>query len=137
VYLLDTNIISHVAHDPGGAVGQKLARIDPDEIMTSVVVAGEVWSGVENNVSFKSRDRTKSFMETIEVLGMEPPVAKVYGAVRARMKKAGVQLGANDMLIAAHALSLEAILVTADEKAFSRVPELKIENWLRAESASR
>jgi len=131
VYLLDTNIISHVAHDPEGAVGQRLARIDPDEIVSSVVVAAEVWFGIENNPSFRSRDRTRSFMATIRVLEMEPEVAGVYGAVRASMKRAGTQLGANDMLIAAHALARGAILVTADEQAFSRVPGLKVENWVR------
>lgn len=131
MYLLDTNIISHVAHDPEGAVGQRLARIDPDEIVSSVVVAAEVWFGIENNPSFRSRDRTRSFMATIRVLEMEPEVAGVYGAVRASMKRAGTQLGANDMLIAAHALARGAILVTADEQAFSRVPGLKVENWVR------
>jgi tRNA(fMet)-specific endonuclease VapC len=130
VYLLDTNIISDLAHNPAGAVARKLSEIDPDTIVSSVVVAAEVWFGVENNPSYRSRARTESFMETVRVLGVGPEVARVYGRVRAEMKKAGRLLGPNDMLIAAHALSLGATLVTGDYDAFSQVPGLKVENWL-------
>lgn len=130
MYLLDTNIISDVAHNPAGLVAKKLGEIDPDEVVSSVVVAAEVWFGVENNPSFKSRARTESFMETVRVLGMDPEVAQIYGRVRAEMKRGGRTLGANDLLIAAHALSLGAILVTGDDKAFVQVPGLKVENWL-------
>ena len=131
MYLLDTNIISDVAHNPAGSVGKKLGAIDPAEIVSSVVVAAEVWYGVENNPSFRSRERTESFMKTVRVLAMEADVARTYGKLRAEMKRAGSELGPNDLLIAAHALSLDATLITGDEKAFSRVPGLRIENWLR------
>lgn len=131
MYLLDTNILSDVAHDPTGPVARKLDEIDPDSIVSSVVVAAEVWFGVENNPSYRSRARTESFMETVRVLGMGPEVARVYGRMRAEMQKSGRSLGPNDMLIAAHALSLDATLVTDDAKAFAQVPGLRIENWLR------
>ena len=131
VYLLDTNIISDVAHNPAGPVGKRLSEIDPAEIVSSVVVAAEVWYGVENNPSFRSRDRTEAFMKTVNVLAMEPEVARTYGKLRAELKRAGSELGPNDLLIAAHAMSLDATLVTGDDRAFSRVPGLKIENWLR------
>lgn len=131
MYLLDTNIISDVAHNPSGSVGKKLGEIDPAEIASSVVVAAEVWYGIENNPSFRSRERTASFMTAIKVLAMEADVARVYGKLRVAMKRTGSELGPNDLLIAAHALSLDATLVTGDEKAFSRVPGLKIENWLQ------
>lgn len=131
MYLLDTNIISDVAHNPSGSVGQKLGEIDPTEIVSSVVVAAEVWYGVENNPSFRSRERTEAFMKNVNVLAMEPGVARTYGRLRAELKRAGSELGPNDLLIAAHALSIGATLVTGDDRAFSRVPGLKIENWLR------
>ncbi len=113
-----------------------LARIDPDLIVSSVIVAGEIWFGIERNPSFRSRDRTMSFLATIRVLEMGPQVARVYGAVRARMMDVGKQLGPNDMLIAAHALERAAVLVTDDERAFRQVPGLKVENWLRPEGAA-
>lgn len=107
-----------------------MKAIDPGMIATSVVVAGEVWFGVENNPSFRSRSRIGAFMQILKVLPLEPDVAKVYGAIRAGLRRIGGELSANDLMIAAHALSLDATLVTGDEKAFSRVPGLKVENWL-------
>jgi tRNA(fMet)-specific endonuclease VapC len=131
VYLLDTNIISDVAHNPAGPVGKRLNKINPEMVVSSVVVAAEIWYGVENNPSYRSRARTEAFLENLNVVAMEPEVAKIYGKIRAHLKKAGVELGPNDLLIAAHALSLGAILVTGDDRAFSRVPGLNVENWLR------
>ena len=131
MYLLDTNIISDLAHNPSGSVAQRLGEIDPDDVVSSVVVAAEVWFGVERNPSFRSRARTESFMQTLRVLELRPEVAKIYGKVRAQLRASGRALGANDMLIAAHALSLGATLVTDDAKAFAQIPGLKIENWLR------
>lgn len=137
MYLLDTNIISDLAHNPSGQVAQRLNEIDPDSVVSSVVVAAEIWFGVEKNPSFRSRARTESFMQTVRVLELRPEVAKVYGKVRAQLSASGKALDANDMLIAAHALSLDATLVTGDAKAFTQVPGLKIENWLRDAPASR
>jgi tRNA(fMet)-specific endonuclease VapC len=79
VYLLDTNIISDVAHNPAGSVGKRLSEIDPEIVVSSVVVTAEVWYGVENNPSYRSRARTEAFLENLNVLPMEPEVAKVYG----------------------------------------------------------
>lgn len=132
MYLLDTNIISDIAHNPSGQVAKRLTEVDPDDVVSSVVVAAEIWFGLEKNPSFRSRARTESFMQTVRVLELRPEVAKVYGRVRAQLSGSGKVLGPNDMLIAAHALSLDATLVTNDEKAFAQVPGLKIENWLRA-----
>ena len=131
MYLLDTNIISDVAHNPAGSVGRKLSEIDPAEIVSSVVVAAEVWFGIENNPSVRSPGRTEAFMKNVNVLGMAPEVARTYGKLRAELKRTGSELGPNDLLIAAHAMSLGATLVTGDDRAFSRVQGLKIENWLR------
>jgi tRNA(fMet)-specific endonuclease VapC len=136
VYLLDTNIISDVAHNPAGSVGKRLSGIDPEIVVSSVIVAAEIWYGIENNPSYRSRAKTEAFLENLNVLAMEPEVAKVYGKIRAHLKKAGVQLGPNDLLIAAHALSLGATLVTDDDRAFSLVPGLRVENWLRDSPAA-
>lgn len=130
MYLLDANIISDVAHNPSGLAARKLSEIDPDEVVSSVIVAAEIWFGIENDPSFRSRARVKSFLETVQILGMGPEVARIYGRVRAELKRIGWALGANDMLIAAHALSLEAVLVTDDYNAFTQVAGLKLENWL-------
>lgn len=129
--MLDTNIISDIAHNPTGGAAKRLAEVDPDDVVTSVVVAAEIWFGVEKNPSFRSRARTESFMQTIRVLELRPEVARVYGRVRAGASASGQPIGPNDLFIAADALALDATLVTANVREFSRVPGLKLEDWLK------
>ena len=66
-------------------------------VVSSVIVAAEIWYGVENNPSYRSRARTEAFLENLNVLAMEPEVAKIYGKIRAHLKKTGVELGPNDI----------------------------------------
>ena len=70
-------------------------------------------------------------MGLIEVLPLETPADDAYGSLRAALERAGTPIGANDMIIAAQALSLGLIMVTDNVREFSRVPGLKVENWLR------
>lgn len=72
-----------------------------------------------------------TLLEGLRVLNLDPEVAQRYGRVRALLEKRGTPIGANDTWIAAHALSLDAVLVTDNEKEFRRVPDLQLENWLR------
>jgi tRNA(fMet)-specific endonuclease VapC len=65
------------------------------------------------------------------VLPLEAPVDVVYGALRARMEEVGQPIGANDLFVAAHALALRCTLVTDNEREFSRIKALPVENWLR------
>jgi tRNA(fMet)-specific endonuclease VapC len=67
----------------------------------------------------------------LEVLAFESPAEVVYGELRARLERAGTPIGANDMLIAAQTIALNHVLVTDNEREFSRIPELTVENWLR------
>lgn len=128
MFLLDTNAISHVARFPEGGVGRKLAEVEPKLIVTSIVVAAELLFGLQNAPSQKAA-RAADFLGVIAVLPMDMSVAATYARVRVEMKMQ--QMGPNDLFIAAHALSIGATLVT-DDRAFSRVPGLKVENWLRA-----
>jgi tRNA(fMet)-specific endonuclease VapC len=67
----------------------------------------------------------------LEVLAFETPADETYAVIRAHLEGAGQTIGANDYLIAAQALTLGLTLVTDNEREFSRVPGLRIENWLR------
>lgn len=68
-------------------------------------------------------------MQTVDVLPLTKDIVSRYAALRSQLEAAGTPIGANDMLIAAHALSIDATLVTADAE-FLRVPSLQVENWL-------
>jgi len=73
----------------------------------------------------------EAVLDAVDVLALEQPVDAVYGEVRARLERAGQSIGGNDLLIAAHALTLGHTIVTDNEREFSRVVDLRIENWLR------
>ena len=67
----------------------------------------------------------------LEVLPLEPPVDAAYGSLRTRLEQAGTPIGANDLLIAAHALALGYAIITDNEEEFARVEDLQLQNWLR------
>ena len=73
----------------------------------------------------------EAILDAVDVLALELPVDAVYGEVRVQLERAGQSIGGNDLLIAAHALTLGHTIVTDNEREFSRVADLRIENWLR------
>ncbi len=130
-YLLDTNILSAALRDPGGEVGERLADAPQGATCTSVIVAGELRFGAAKRGSRRLMTRVAELLETIDVLPFQPPADLAYAALRTDLERIGRPIGGNDMLIAAHALSLGLILVTDNQREFSRVANLRIENWLR------
>lgn len=133
-YLLDTNIISALMKDRSGADtatvrawGQHLAD---GTIVTSVVVQYELLFGLVRHGTPRLQKAYDIQMKNLPVLPLDETVGAHYAQLRAHLEKAGTPIGANDTLIAAHALSLGATLVSADTE-FTRVPGLKVENWLQ------
>lgn len=131
MYLLDTNMISDLAKNPQGPVGRKLSEVDPDLVVTSMIVACEIRFGLANKPDQRNAARSVEFLETMTILPLEPEVSVTYATVRVSMMKRGLGMTPNDLLIAAHAMALGATVVT-DDKAFLDVPDLKVQNWLRA-----
>jgi tRNA(fMet)-specific endonuclease VapC len=130
-YLLDTNIVSALLRYPSGPVGKRV-DIEPDDaIVTSVVVAGELRFGTERvgNAAFSAR--IAQVIELFPVLPLEAATDRAYAQIRASLEKMGKPIGANDLWIAAHTLSLGLTLVTDNVGEFERVEGLRIENWLR------
>lgn len=130
-YLLDTNIVSALLRYPSGPVGKRI-DIEPDDaIVISLVVAGELRFGAERvgNAAFSAR--IAQVIELFPVLPLEAAADRAYAQIRASLEKMGKPIGANDLWIAAHALSLGLVLVTDNVREFERVKGLKIENWLR------
>lgn len=130
-FLLDTNVISQAVKNPGGSVDLNLRSHIGEDIGTSLVVKAELLFGVRRNPAMRGRDRLEALLDALEIWSLEPPVEERYAVLRAGLADQGKPIGPNDLWIAAHALALDAVLVTDNEKEFSRVPELKIENWAR------
>lgn len=129
-YLLDTNIISDLVHEPQGRVMRRIAQVGEERVCTGIIVASELWFGAEKKASERLTRQLEKILAVLVVLPFETPAERQYGQLRAHLQKKGQLIGGNDLLIAAHALSLKLTLVTADEREFSRVPGLSVENWL-------
>jgi tRNA(fMet)-specific endonuclease VapC len=129
-YLLDTNIISDLIHNPSGAVERRIQEFGEPLICTSIIVAAELRFGAAKRGSPKFSARVEAALGMIAVLPFDAPANIVYGSLRARLERLGRLIGANDMLIAAHAMALGCTLVTDNEQEFARVEGLACENWL-------
>jgi len=130
-FLLDTNIISDLVRHPAGAVTAAIRAAGEDAICTSIIVAAELRYCARKKGSQQLSERVEALLSRIPVLALEAPADDFYGQIRASLERSGSPIGANDMLIAAHALALDATLVTDNEREFGRIDGLKIDNWLR------
>lgn len=129
-YLLDTNILSDLVRHPHGAITGRIAVAGEETICTSIIVAAELRFGAAKSDSRKLMDRVDLILSALEVQPLEAPADHCYGDIRQYLARQGTPIGPNDLLIAAHTLSLDLTLVTANVREFSRVPGLKVENWL-------
>jgi len=129
-YLLDTNILSDLVRQPQGAVARRIAEAGEETICTSIIVAAELRFGAEKSGSDKLADQVDLILSAIEILPLESPADREYGKLRHYLSRNGMLIGPNDLLIAAQALCAGLIMVTANTGEFSRVPDLKVENWL-------
>lgn len=130
-YLLDTNIVSHLVRDPGGPVTDRIRDVGETEVCTSIVVAAELRYGAEKRGSARLSAQLEAVLGVLPVLPLESPVDARYGVLRARLERSGRPIGANDLLIAAHALTLGHTIVTDNEREFGRIEGLPLENWLK------
>lgn len=131
LFLLDTNAISDLIRHPKGQVARNLSGREVNSICTSIIVAAELRYGAARSPSLRLAQRVGEALERIPVVDLEAPADEIYGALRADLEKAGTPIGQNDLFIAAHALALDASLVTGNEREFSRIPKLRVENWRR------
>ena len=133
IYLLDTNIISALMKDRTGAITANVRawaqRLPDCRLVTSVVVQYELLFGLARHGTSRLQTAYDIQMNQLPVLPLDEAVGPHYARIRAHLEKAGTPIGANDTLIAAHALALGATLITADAE-FGRVPDLALENWL-------
>ena len=129
-YMLDTNIcIYSIKHKPE-KVFQKLQEVEPEDVCVSSVTYAELVHGVEKSSAVeKNRLALSMLLANIEILDFDVEAADCYGKIRADLEKKGTPIGPLDMMIAGHAQSRGYTVVTNNEKEFSRVSNLKIENW--------
>jgi tRNA(fMet)-specific endonuclease VapC len=133
IFMLDTNICIYLLNRRTG-YEKILARIDGlsyQEVVISSLTLAELKYGIAKSVK-KEANRTKLeyFLYQFECLPFDAEATSCYGDVRIQLESKGTPIGPLDTLIAAHALSLDATLVTNNVREFERVDGLAIENWI-------
>lgn len=134
LYLLDTNIISELIKNPRGVIFSKIQEVGEDKVCTSIIVACESRFGAKKKNSPKLIEKLEIILNSIEILPLNHPVEQYYAEIRTDLEQQGTHIGGNDLLIAAHALTLNLTVITANVREFARVPNLKVENWLNPNS---
>jgi len=132
-YLLDTNILTDLFRHPQGEVASRISSVGEDTVCTSIIVAAELRFGAEKSGSNELANRIGMILSALDVLPLEPPADRHYGEIRQQLTRQGTPIGPNDLLIAAHARALNLTVVTANTREFSRVPDLRVDNWLDVE----
>lgn len=129
-YLLDTNIASHIIRGDRPEITKRLVRIPMEDLAISVVTHGELIYGLAKRDHAPAlSERVRQFLLRVDVLAWDRDVARVYGNFRSRCEARVVTLAPLDMMIAAHAVATDRVLVTRD-KAFGRADEtLVVEDW--------
>lgn len=129
-FLLDTNILIAMSQQRLG-LADRLENIPADAILLSSVVVAEIEYGIAKSVRRQHNRRVfDSLLSGFRVLPFDAAAGRLYGPIRAHLEKRGRLIGPYDLMIAAHAQSLDAVLVTDDTKEFDRVAGLKTESWL-------
>ncbi len=130
-YMLDTNTCIAIIKHPPETIQDRLIDLSVEEVAISSIVAAELCYGVALSQKKRQNEMAlKDFLDYVTVLNWPFDACRIYGRLRADLKKKGTPIGAMDLLIAAHALLLDAVLVTGNKREFQRIPGLKIEDWL-------
>ena len=131
MYMLDTDICSYIIRLRPQSVLEKFKQVNASDICISVVTQAELLYGVERSSSQKiNHEIVESFINRLVILDWDSNAAKHYAYLRASMEAKGKNIGNLDMMIAAHALSIGATVVTNNQRHFDMVDGLKVENWL-------
>jgi len=130
-YLLDTNICIALIHQRPAALLQRLIALKPGEMGLSSITLAELIYGADKSAQPEQNlAALEQFLLPLELVDFGESAATAYGQIRAGLEREGKVIGSMDMLIAAHALSLNTILVTNNTKEFGRGSGLLLEDWI-------
>jgi len=130
VILLDTNICIYIINAKPQAVLKRFQEYRMGEIGLCSVVAAELAFGVAKSGSARNRQALEMFLAPLAILPFDDPAFWAYGDLRADLERRGTPIGSLDTMIAAHALSQQATLITNNTREFAQVPGLHVENWV-------
>lgn len=128
--MLDSNICIYLIKQKPASVLARFEQYELGEIGVSSITVAELQFGVSNSQKQQQNQTALDlFLAPLEIVDFDIGAARVYGRIRTHLKQKGTPIGAYDMLIAAHAQSMDVTLVTNNLSEFSHVPDLRLENW--------
>lgn len=129
--MLDTNICIYIIKQQPKSVLERFATFAVGDLGISVITLAELEYGVsKSSQPARNREALEQFVSPLQIATFDRQATIVYGKIRALLEKRGYPIGSMDLLIAAHALSLDARLATNNVKEFKRVSGLRVENWV-------
>ena len=130
IYMLDTNICSFIIREKPEFIKDRLISIEKKHTTAlSSIVVSELLYGAKKRANKKLTQIVKQFIDNFIIYDFDKNASKYYADIRTSLENNGNIIGCNDLFIASHAKSLDAILVTNNTKEFKRVAGLKIEDW--------
>jgi tRNA(fMet)-specific endonuclease VapC len=129
LFMLDTDTVSFALRGIGGVASQ-LAKHKRSELCLSAITVAELRFGAAKRRSRKIHRAIEAFLSGVDVLAFDGSAAEKFGAIAAALSTSGEPIGQMDTLIAGHALSVSATLVTNNRRHFSKVKGLRLENWV-------
>ena len=130
-YLLDTNVVSFHIRGSSAALQGRLRRIKAASVALSVVTEMEIRFGLARNPGLRIAPLVEQFLDAMTILPLDSDVARAYARIRSELEAEGRPIGPLDTMIAAHAVSVGATLVTNDVREFRRVRGLRVADWTR------
>ena len=130
MYYIDSNTYIYFDKNISLELTAKLLSVSPDNLKIPSIVAGELRFGVEKSAKREyNSERLERFLSLYEIVPFDDKATKCYAKIRATLERSGKIIGANDLIIAATTLSNGGTLITRNTDEFSRVEDLKFENW--------
>lgn len=134
IWLLDTDTLAYLINRSAGSerIKRRLSGRSPGEVRLSAITLCEIHFGLaRGDVSLERREALDELLALFEVEDYPAAAARDFGEIRTALERAGKRIGPYDLLIAAHARHIGAVLVTNNEREFRRVPGLGVQNWLK------
>lgn len=130
IFMLDTDICIYIIKRKPAGVLKRLESLKPGQLAMSAITFAELMNGAKKSQHVEANlEKLNALSELLDIRPFDKQAAIYYGDVRSSLEKRGETIGGNDLLIAAHALSLGWTLVSNNEREFSRVDGLNIVNW--------
>ena len=137
MFMLDTGMCIYLINERDQALRQKFEE-NASSVCISSIAYAELCFGVAHSARVEENERQlRAFCLDLDILPFDSEAGVRYGEIRQALVRRGQPIGANDLLIAAHASGVGATLVTNNEREFARIPGLRVENWFAGTRVAR